>query len=166
MKTDNNGINLITHYEGIKLTPYLCPAGYVTVGVGKVLLDNKGNMLKGQSALDAILKTWKLKTKEELINDFRVNDLPRYEKQLNSLNIQFTQYQYDALISFIYNVGFNALLKSTLLKKIKLKATSIEITNEFLKWNKGGGKILSGLTNRRKSEALLFTTGELKFLIN
>lgn len=163
MKTSENGINLIIHYEGIKLKPYLCPANYVTVGVGKVLLDNKGNMLKGKEALAKVLLTWKPMTIQQLIDDFKLNDLPKYEKLLDSLKLSLTQNQYDALVSFIYNLGLGSLQKSTLLKKIKSKASNIEITNEFLRWNKASGKVLLGLTKRRQTEALLFTTGELKF---
>lgn len=163
MKTSINGINLITNYEGVKLKPYLCPANYVTVGVGKVLLDEHGNMLKGKDSLNKVLSTWKPKTKEELINEFKENDLPKYEKQLNSLNLILNQNQFDALISFIYNLGLGSLQKSTLLKKIIAKSENDKITDEFLKWTKAGGKTLKGLEYRRKSEAVLFTTGKLQF---
>lgn len=163
MKTSENGINLIIHYEGIRLKPYLCPANYVTVGVGKVLLDDKGNMLKGKDALNKVLLTWKPMTEQQLVDDFKLNDLPKYEKLLNSLKLSLTQNQYDALISFIYNLGLGALQKSTLLKDIKNNKSNTIITSDFLKWCNANGKPMIGLLNRRKSEALLFTTGELKY---
>lgn len=133
MKTSKMGVDLIVHYETLKLIPYLCPAGYVTVNIGKVMLDKNGNMLKGKDALDKILKTYKPMTKEEAIEDFINNGLLKYEKCINSLGLKFTQNQFDSLVSFIYNLGFGALQKSTLLKKIKNKSTNEEIEVEFLK---------------------------------
>lgn len=133
MKTSNLGIQLIIRYEGIKLIPYLCPANYVTVNIGKVLLDENGNMLKGKEALEKVLKTYKPMTKEEAIEDFINTDLLKYEKQINSLNLNLTQYQFDALVSFIYNLGFGSLLKSTLLKKIKSNSSDKSIELEFKK---------------------------------
>lgn len=162
MKTSNLGVQLIIRYEGIRLIPYLCPANYVTVNIGKVLLDENGNMLKGKEALEKVLKTYKPMTKEEAIEDFINTDLLKYEKQINSLNLNLTQYQFDALVSFIYNLGFGSLLKSTLLKKIKSNSSDKSIELEFKKWNKASGKVLPGLVLRRNSEAILFTTGELK----
>ena len=133
MKTSNLGVQLIIRYEGIRLIPYLCPANYVTVNIGKVLLDENGNMLKGKEALEKVLKTYKPMTKEEAIEDFINTDLLKYEKQINSLNLNLTQYQFDALVSFIYNLGFGSLLKSTLLKKIKSNSSDKSIELEFKK---------------------------------
>lgn len=133
MKTSKIGVELITHYESIKLIPYLCPADYVTVNIGKVLLDKNGNMLKGKDKLDEVLKTYKPMTKAEAIKDFEENCLSKYEKQINSLNLTLSQNQFDALVSFIYNLGFGALQKSTLLKKIKIGSPSSIIENEFNK---------------------------------
>jgi lysozyme len=59
-------------------------------------------------------------------------------------------------VAFSYNVGTGALVKSTLLKKAKVNSADPSIVDEFLKWNKAGGKALTGLTNRRREEANLY----------
>ena len=71
------------------------------------------------------------------------------------VTVPLTHYQYDALVSFCYNCGEGNLAKSTLLKKVNASDFA-GAAAEFIKWNKGGGKVLAGLTRRRKSEALLF----------
>ncbi|MNP56642.1 Lysozyme RrrD [compost metagenome] len=80
----------------------------------------------------------------------------QYEKGVEqSVVVLFTQEQFDALVSFTYNLGINALKGSTLLRK--LNSGDYEgAADEFLKWNKAGGKILSGLTRRREAERMLF----------
>jgi GH24 family phage-related lysozyme (muramidase) len=71
------------------------------------------------------------------------------------VKVPLAAYQYDALVSFCYNCGEGNLAKSTLLKKVNNKEFEAA-AQEFKKWNKGGGKVLPGLTRRRASEALLF----------
>ena len=94
---------------------------------------------------------------EELLAE----DLEHFEDQLNSLKLDLKQYEFDALISFIFNCGFGNFLGSTLLKRIKSRRGDIQ--EAFLMWNKSGGKVLNGLISRRKSEADLFVYGELEF---
>lgn len=161
MKTGSQGIELITFYEGIRLEPYLCPANKVTIGIGKVLLDKDGNMLQGK---DGLLKSKDLYpeyqkiTKDIAIADLK-KDLEHYEKSINSLKIDLKQNEFDALVSFIYNLGFGALQQSTLLKRINTREGDIEAA--FMMWVKAGGKTLPGLVKRRKAEATLFLTNKL-----
>lgn len=162
METSKQGIDLITHFEGIKLKPYLCPANKVTVGVGKVLLDNNEKMLEGKEGLEKAKKLFpELQeiTREKAV-ELLHEDLKPYEKSINSLGLSFKQQEFDSLVSFIYNLGFKSLLSSTLLKRIKSKQGDIE--EAFLMWNKCNGKVLDGLTKRRKAEATLFLTGKLQ----
>lgn len=134
------GINLIKAFEGCRLNSYKCQAGILTIGYGHTGLDVK----TGQ--------TITLKQAEELL----VKDLQKFVKGVNeAVKTEITQNQFDALVSFAYNCGLGALRESTLLKLVNKKqfeAASLE----FAKWNKGGGKVLAGLTRRRKTEHDLF----------
>jgi len=168
METDKL-IKLVSHYESlhdgdlsvIGLQPKMCPAGYWTEGYGRVIRDEKG-MLKGISNKAKAYKLSTIKTVEQALKALN-EDLEEYENRVNSLHLVINQDQKDALVSFSYNVGFDALKGSTLLKLVKAKASATQIDKEFRKWNKGGGKVLPGLVARRTSEALLFITGEVKY---
>jgi lysozyme len=132
METSKIGIDLITHFEGIKVKPYLCPANVVTISIGVVLLDEKGNQLKGKEGLEKskILYPELQEISIEKALELFKNTLKTYEKDLNSLKLELSQNQFDALVSFIYNVGFSAFKTSTLLKRIKDKKG--DITEAFL----------------------------------
>ncbi len=83
-------------------------------------------------------------------------DLAVFESGVNNLvKVELKQCQFDALVSFSFNVGIGAFSTSTLLKKLNQKAYG-EAANQFLRWNKAGGKILAGLTRRREAEKSLF----------
>lgn len=141
------GANLVKHFESCmkkcgpdRYTAYRCPANVITIGWGTT-----GHGIK-------MGDTWSLaRCNAMFLEDMRVfeDDVKRLVK------IALTQWQFDALVSFAYNVGAGALGKSTLLKKVN--AGDFEgAALEFHKWNKAGGKVMSGLVRRRASEALLF----------
>ena len=133
------GLELIKSFEGLRLRAYLCPAKVWTIGYGHTG-DVRGGQVITQSQADDLLK----------------QDLRRFEIAVRKLaKVPLTQNQFDALVSFAYNVGEAALSRSTLLRKLNagdLAGTKLE----FAKWNKGGGKVLAGLTRRRADEANLF----------
>lgn len=169
MKTSKLGIQLIKYFESIHdgdltkigLQPKLCPANIVTIGYGHTLKDKKGNYLKGVEGLKqvpSLYPEWETITEEEA-EEILISDLADLEKRISSLDLNLTQYQFDALVSFAYNVGFGALVKSTLLKRIKEGKGDIE--EAFLMWNKAGGKVLKGLVKRRQAESALFLTNKL-----
>lgn len=143
------GANLIKHFEGC-LTPhqgkykaYKCPAGVSTIGWGTT--SEHGHPI----SLDTV---W---SKEQCDAAF-LRDMEVFEKDVRRLvKVPLTPWQFDALTSFVYNVGAGALAKSTLLKKLNA-GDFAGAAKEFLKWDKAGGKTLAGLTRRRKSESLLF----------
>lgn len=137
MTTSQAGIDLIKKYEGCKLTAYKCPAGVWTIGYGTTKGVKSGMTITKEKA-------------EELLK----SDVAPIEKQLNALKINFRQGQFDALVSFIYNLGIGSFNSSTLKKKILAGAPDSEICAEFKKWNKAGGKVLAGLTKRREEEAI------------
>ena len=153
MKTSKNGLDLIKHYEGCRLTAYPDPATHAepwTIGIGHTgLVDgvkvHKGMVITQQKA-DIILQS----------------DLVRFEKSVTTLvKVPLTQGQFDSLVSFCFNLGSGALQQSTLLKLLNKKKYK-EASLEFIKWNKAGGKVMAGLTKRRNAESYLFKNNIFK----
>lgn len=171
VETSEQGIKLIKFFESIHdgdlkkigLQPKMCPAQIWTVGYGHALKDLNGQWLKGVEGYKRMLELYPdLETiTEDEANEMLIEDLTIYEKRVDSLGLKLTQYQFDSLVSFSYNVGFNALKTSTLLRRIKGEKGSIY--EAFLMWTKAGGKELKGLVKRRQSEANLYLSGTLKY---
>jgi lysozyme len=150
MKISKLGLNLVRHFEGMYLRGYKCPANVWTIGFGHTgLVDGKpihGNMVISEEKAIELLQ----------------QDMAVFENAVkDSVKVPLTQNQFDALVSFAFNVGAGALRKSTLLRLLN-QGKYEEVPAQFLRWNKGGGKVLAGLTRRRKAEGHLFVTGELK----
>ena len=139
MKTSNTGLKLIKSHEGLRLAAYLCPANVWTIGYGHTGTAKPGMVITEQQA-------------EELLK----KDLTHAENVVNSENLNINQNMFDALISFVFNVGSGNFKSSTLLKRIKANPRDQDITYQFSRWNKGGGKVLPGLTRRRAEEARLY----------
>ncbi|MFN5351138.1 MAG: lysozyme [Alphaproteobacteria bacterium] len=139
MKTNTYGIEIIKHFEGFSSTPYLCPAGYKTIGYG--------HLIKANENFTSITLT---EAEELLIKDLRKAE----NSVINLINTTLHENQFSALVSFVYNLGGGALQGSTLRMKINRGETNVE--NEFLKWVYANGKKLRGLLNRRIAEAELF----------
>ena len=146
MKTGYNGIELIKKYEGFRSKPYLCPAGVPTIGYGATYYPGGRNVTMND---DAITK----ERAEDLLRDM----LTSYENGVNRyVKVSLSQNKFDALVSFAYNLGNGALQKSTLLKKVNLDPCDSDITNQFNRWVRAGGRVLKGLQKRRKDEAELY----------
>ena len=147
---------MIRHHEGFRLKPYRCPAKLWTVGVGHVLYPAQGRLPLDQR--DAFpLKTEDNRTFSKAEVDGLLNtDLIRFEVGVARLfPMVLTQNQNDALVSFAFNLGLGGLQRSTLRQKV-LRGEIEEAANEFLKFVRGGGKILPGLVKRRNDERALF----------
>ena len=146
MILDNKGYLLITKFEGLSLKPYLCSAKIPTIGYGNTYYpDGKRVIL-----LDKDI------TKQQAFDMFK-EVANRFAKRVDELvTSNINQNQFNALVSFAYNVGTGNFSSSTLLKKVNRNPDDLTIKNEFLKWNKAGGKVLNGLTNRRNEEAILY----------
>lgn len=146
MRTSSAGIGLIKLFEGFKSKPYKCPAGIWTIGYGATYhIDGR-----------KISPTDKPITQAEGVEMLKQMLIP-YEKGVDSFTRDdISQGQFDALVSFAYNVGLNALRNSTLIKKVNKNPSDPSIAKEFLKWNKVNGKALQGLTRRREAEAKLY----------
>ena len=139
MKTSNQGKNLIKEAEGLRLEAYRCPAGVPTIGWGQT----KGVKMGQRITL-------------AMAEDLLVEDLGPIERLLNGLKINFRQEQFDALVSWIFNLGSGNFKSSTMYKRILADANDEEITDSLIKWTYSGKQQLPGLMKRRVAEANLF----------
>lgn len=146
MKISNNGLNLIRQFEGFSSVPYLCPAGIATVGFGSTYYEDGT----------------KVTLKDKPITEERATQLlefianKTFSENINKVvKVPLNQNQFDALVSFAYNIGNKNFNWSTLLKKLNLSDYE-GASSEFLRWNQANGKILNGLVLRRQKEKELF----------
>lgn len=144
------GKAILRQFEGCKLVAYKCPAGYWTIGYGNRYYADGTPVQEGD------------KIDQETANRLLDITIEKFEKQVklllgDTLLVTLPKEAIDPLISFAFNVGTGAFAKSTLLKKIKENKLNFDgIEAEFMKWNKGGGKVLDGLTKRRKAEFQMY----------
>lgn len=147
MQISNNGIALIKRFEGCRLTAYPDPGtggDPWTIGYGWTGKVGGKPIRPGMKIDDA--------TAERLLRTGVVSFDQAVSKMLK---VSVTQNQYDALVSLAYNIGTRALSTSTLMKK--LNAGDVKgAADAFLSWNRSGGKVMAGLTNRRKAEREVF----------
>jgi lysozyme len=143
LKTSQEGISLIKKFEGCELTAYQCSAGVWTIGYGHTKGVEKGMTISKESA-------------EEML----VEELHEYENYINdNVTASLSQNQFDAMVSWVYNLGPANLKASTLLKV--LNAGDYDgVPAQIKRWNKAGGQTLDGLIRRREAEALLFQNKE------
>jgi lysozyme len=141
MKTGSKGIDLIKHFEGCELEAYKCPAGVWTIGYGHIKGVKEGMTITEVQA-------------EEMLK----SELNEYEGYINNLvTAELNQNQFDAMVSWVYNLGGGNLKASTLLKVLN-EGDYAGVPAQMMRWNKAGGKVLEGLTRRRQAEADLFAT--------
>jgi lysozyme len=138
---------MLAHHEGVRQKPYRCPAGLWTVGVGHLIGD-------GLTLPDSWNRTFSL---EEVYAILAV-DVKKFELGVaRYINVELTQNQFDALVSFAFNLGLGTLQRSTLRAKLN-RGDKNGAIKSLLKYNKAGGKVLKGLDTRRKDEANLFNS--------
>lgn len=133
------GLALIKKFEGCELEAYQCSAGVWTIGYGHT---------KGVAPGDSV--------SQEEAEQMLVDELHEYESYINEyVTVALSQNQFDALVSWVYNLGPANLKASTMLKV--LNSGDYEgVPAQIKRWNKAGGKVLQGLIRRREAEALLF----------
>lgn len=145
-KTGSKGIALIESFEGFRSKPYKCPAGIPTIGYGNTFYPGGKKVSMGDTPIN-----------ESQATDLLKDTLITFEKYVDSFTRDdINQNQFDALVSFAFNLGPANLKSSTLLKKVNANPNDSTIRNEFMKWTKAGGRTLAGLVRRRKSEADLY----------
>ena len=148
MRISQRGLDLIKRYEGYSDTAYVCPAGIMTIGYGTTRIN--GNAIKkGMKCTREQAQTWL----ESDVNNFLTS-----ASRLISEEVELNQNQVDSIASFVYNIGIGNFKKSTLLQHLN-DGFFVLAAAEFARWNKGGGKVLKGLVERRAEEAELFMEG-------
>ena len=139
MKTSAAGLSLIKKFEGCELEAYQCSAGVWTIGYGHT---------KGVTPSDSI--------SQEEAEQMLVDELHEYESYVNEyVTVALSQNQFDALVSWVYNLGPANLKASTMLKVLN-SGEYEDVPAQIKRWNKAGGKVLEGLIRRREAEACLF----------
>ena len=139
MNTSPKGIALIKEFEGLRLKAYKCPGGVWTIGYGHTDGVRPGMVISERQA-----------------EDFLKAEPIAFEKYLNDLRLAINQNQFDALISFIYNVGTGNFSSSTMLRKVKANPLDNSIMDEFRRWVYSKGRALPGLQRRRLAEMKLY----------
>ena len=133
------GVELLTHFEGLKLEAYQDSVGVWTIGYG----HTKG-VVSG------------MKVTESQANNLLRTELIEYQNYINEMvNVELSQCQFDALVCWVYNLGPTNLRSSTLLKLLN-QGDKFLVPEQIRRWNKAGGKVLKGLVRRREAEALMF----------
>ncbi len=139
MRTSQKGIDLIKSFEGLRLKSYDDGVGVQTIGYGATRGVTKGMAITQEQA-ERMLK----------------NDIARFEPEIEKLvKVPLNQNQWDALMSFTYNLGSTNLASSTLLKLLNA-GDYARAAEQFGRWNKAGGQVFAGLTKRRAAEQALF----------
>jgi lysozyme len=141
----NRGIAIIRKYEGLKLQAYICPSGLPTIGFGATFYENSTRVQLG----DRISRD-----RADQLLMFQVKLFADEVRRMVKSNIN--ENQLGALVSFCFNVGGAAFAKSTLARKVNANPSDPTIRNEFMRWTRGGGKVLPGLVKRREEEANLY----------
>ena len=144
LQISQKGLNLIKEFEGCRLEAYKCPAGVWTIGYGTT--DSDYSITK--TKIRAGLKISKQKAETWLRQSVNKKYCPKVNKYNNKYH--WTQNEFDAMVSFAYNLGSIDQLTAN------GKRTKKEIAQKMLLYNKGGGKVLPGLVRRRKAEQKLF----------
>jgi lysozyme len=146
MNPGKSCIELVKEFEGCYLDAYKDPIGIPTIGIGTIKYPDGRKVKMGDKIT--------LKQAEELL--MHELNTKAIAIQHHFFNVAINQNQFDALLSFTYNLGVGALGKSTLLKKVKSNHNDPSIRNEFMKWVRARGRVLPGLVRRRKAEADLY----------
>lgn len=138
-------MDIVRASEGLELHSYLCPAKVWTIGIGTTKYPSGARVQPKETCTEA------------QAYEFLAHDLAGAAKDVDDLTVDtINQNQFDALTSFVYNLGRGNFQKSTLLKLINANPNDPNIRAEFAKWNKGGGEVLKGLVIRRDKEADLY----------
>lgn len=145
MKASVDAYKLIKQFEGLRLKAYLCPAGIWTIGYGHTSGVSPNSFITIQEA-----------------DEYLHRDVATIEMQLNKLNLILRQCQWDAIVSFVFNVGIGNFKSSTLLAKIRINPEDNSIMDEFLRWVYANGKVMKGLQKRRLAEMKLYFSDKLK----
>jgi lysozyme len=146
MRLDSKGYELIKTFEGLSLKPYLCSAKVPTIGYGNTFYTNGVKVTMSDAPIT-----------QEKANEMLKVIADSFALKVSKITPSgLTQNQFNALVSFAFNLGVQALTNSTLLRLVKINPNDGNIAKEFLRWNKAGGKVVDGLTKRRIKESSVY----------
>jgi len=155
MIVDPYGIKMLMEYEGSKLTAYLDNAGYTTIGVGHKLTTKEkksGYIFIGEERV-----YWGTGLNKVQVIKLLEQDIHIYENIVSaSIEVPLTQNNFNALVSFVFNIGGHSFRKSTL-RRLLNQGEYQEVPPQLKRWNKSNGKVNRGLVNRRKKEIKLWS---------
>lgn len=167
MEAGKLAYQVIKHYEKCKLKLYLCPAGYWTIGWGHVVVLN-GKMLKGEEDRERAFRIYPDGITQEKADELLVRDVAQKVALASaSLTVSkvrpLAQHEFDAIVSLCFNCGTAPIKPGKSIPKAIADNDAEAIERAFCLWNKSNGKVLDGLTKRRRVEAHLFNTGQVNF---
>ena len=147
MQLSTNGFNLLAELEGVVLNPYKDSVGIPTIGIGSTYYEDGTKVTMKDKAI----------TKERAIQ-LAKNVVKSFEARVNkSILLPMTQNQFDAMVLLCYNIGESGFARSSVVRNFNAGDLQ-KAADSFLLWNKAGGKVSKGLTNRRQKERNLFLT--------
>jgi lysozyme len=152
-------LKMIAHHEGTRYKPYRCPAGLFTIGVGHVLYPDQAKLPMAERLAYPLKPEHNRVWSKDEVNALLEYDLKRFVRGVaRYCPAPLTQGQLDALVSFSFNCGLGTLQRSTLRQKHN-RGDYAGAADEFMKYTKGGGKVLKGLVNRRNDEKAMYLNG-------
>jgi lysozyme len=161
VKVSKELLKMLKHHEGVRYKPYLCPGKLWTIGVGHVMYPEQAKIPSTPEGM-ARRKAWPLRPEDnrqwsvEEVDRILAKDVERFERGVAKfVPIKLLQNEFDALVSFSFNLGLGTLQRSTI-RQALLRGDKVAAMQSLRKYNKAGGKVLRGLDNRRKDEEAMF----------
>ena len=158
MQMSENGLALLQQWEGFKLQVYKDSAGFPTIGVGHLI--TKAEQASGTILINGAAVQYAGGLTDQQALDLLAQDVQPAEQAVNAgVTVALNQNQFDALVSFTFNVGVGAFQSSTLLKLLNQQQYD-DVPAQLLRWTRAGGQVVQGLVNRRDNEIKLWN-GEI-----
>lgn len=154
MQMSEHGLELLKQWEGFKPDVYKDSAGLPTIGVGHLI--TKSEQTTGEIVIGGVPAQYADGLTDQQVLDLLSQDVEPAEQAVNNgVKLELDQNQFDALVSFTFNVGVGAFTGSTLLKVLN-QGQSDQVPDQLRRWNKAGGQVVQGLANRRENEVKLW----------
>ena len=158
MEMSEHGLELLKQWEGFKNTVYKDSAGLPTIGVGHLITSAEQS--SGTITINGVAVPYANGLTDQQVLDLLAQDVKPAENTVNNgVKVALNQNQFDALVSFTFNVGSGSFNSSTLLKVLN-QGQYDQVPDQLRRWNKAGGKVVQGLVNRRENEIKLWN-GEI-----
>jgi len=154
MQMSQHGLSLLEQWEGFKLQVYKDSAGLPTIGVGHLL--TRSELTSGKIVINGVPVKYSGGLTQQQVTDLLAQDVVPAQQAVNTgVKVALNQNQFDALVSFTFNVGNGAFLGSTLLKVLN-QGQYDQVPTQLLRWTRAGGVVVQGLVNRRQNEIKLW----------